>query len=129
MQRFCKQNEQDFFPPCAETSGPGLQGKELRNLQMGILPKVYFCIVHCVKLLKKQGLIIESICCNYPQWILTFCKYTPSNLFREATLAIAKIIRVLKLMTYEIKAFFNSLSRHSRVHLPRFPQKKKKKSF
>ena len=66
--------------------------------------KVYFYIVHCVKLVKKQGKIIEPTSCNCPQWILIILKYNPSNLSREATPATPEIRRALKVVTYDVKA-------------------------
>ena len=62
--------------------------------------------MYFVELVKKQGKIIEPTCCNYPQWILTFCKYNSFNFFREATLVTSEMSRALKVMTYDVKALY-----------------------
>ena len=69
-------------------------------------PKVYFYIVNCVKLVRKQDKIIDPTCCNCPKWILTFSKKNPSNLYREGTPVTLSIRRSVKLMIYDVKTLW-----------------------
>ena len=69
-------------------------------------PKVYYYIVNFVRLVKKRGKVIEPMCCNCPQWIQGFLKYNPSNLQKEATEATPAMSRVLRVVTYHVKALY-----------------------
>ena len=40
--------------------------------------------------------------CNYPQWILFFFRFNPSNLCREATQATLTIIKALKVNIFDV---------------------------
>ena len=52
MQRCFKQNEQCFFLPRDEADGSSLQGRDLSNLQMGVLPKSM--LLHCKMIVKMR---------------------------------------------------------------------------
>ena len=92
-----------FFLHFGKADGLGLQGRDLSNSQMGALPKSVLCIVNCLKLVKRQGRIVELTCCNCLQWILTFFSFDPSNLCREATPVTPAVKRALKVMIYDMK--------------------------
>ena len=95
-----------FFLLCDEADGLSLQGRVLSNSKTSDLTKIYFFIVSCAKLVKKQGSIIEPTCCNCPKWMLTFCKCNPSNLCREANSATPEMRRALRVMKYVVKALY-----------------------
>ena len=73
-----------FFPPRDIADDPSLEGTSKTHRYL-FFPKVYCCIVNCLKLVKMQNKVDWSYILQLLTVDSNFEKIKPSKLFREAT--------------------------------------------